>query len=87
MPRPVGPALVYVSEGVGWTATVIDRADLTAMPPRDRALCRALLKHALGALDALDETRPRLVLDNYYEVPNGSSARTAEELNFLTQRR
>jgi hypothetical protein len=53
-PWPTGPAVLYISDGAVPTATVVDRADFTHMTQRDRALCRALLEHALQGLDDLE---------------------------------
>ncbi|MEU3851758.1 hypothetical protein [Streptomyces sp. NPDC029554] len=59
MTEPVitGPALRYTSslDGGTQTTTCIDRDVLT--DPRERALCRALLLHALALLDASEPTR------------------------------
>lgn len=52
-----GPALQYVSSSTDDTQqiTLIDRDVVT--DPRERALCRALLHHALALLDASEPSR------------------------------
>jgi hypothetical protein len=52
-----GPALFYVSTpGTDGTQSV-QRLDLEAVhDPRERAVCRALLHHALALLDATEPT-------------------------------
>lgn len=49
-----GPGLTYTSAAAAgtWTTTPVDHEAVTA--PRDRAICRALLKHALTLLDAAE---------------------------------
>ncbi|GHC36861.1 MULTISPECIES: hypothetical protein [Streptomyces rochei group] len=47
-----GPALVYISSPALNGTHAIARVDLNAVEtPRERALCRALLHHALALLD------------------------------------
>jgi len=58
---PNGPALAYIESGDTdaegtHTIRLVDR-DVPA-DPRERALCRALLLHALQLLDASEPTRP-----------------------------
>lgn len=51
-----GPGLAYtsaVSAAGVWVTTPIDHRAVT--DPRDRAICRALLNHALSLLDAEDK--------------------------------
>ncbi|MBB4702223.1 hypothetical protein [Sphaerisporangium siamense] len=87
MPAPEGPALVYVTQGAGATTVVLDRADLSVLAPRERAICRALLTHVLNGLDALEEPRERLVIDTYHqELKHSIAAETAEALGYLTRR-
>lgn len=54
-----GPALLYVHHGVGLggTSTFVDREAVT--DPRERALCRAVLLHALALLDASEPAHTR----------------------------
>jgi hypothetical protein len=53
---PQGPALLYVTEGDAPTLTILDRCpDFTVMPPRERAICRALLVYALEQLDKVTD--------------------------------
>lgn len=49
-----GPGLTYTSAATAgtWTTTHVDHQAVTS--PRDRAICRALLKHALTLLDAAE---------------------------------
>lgn len=52
-PRPSGPRLTYCSQQdseLGWQMIDVDRVAPT--DPRERALCRALLVHALALIDA-----------------------------------
>lgn len=50
-----GPALVYTSSPDPNGTQTVTRVDLTAVEePRERALCRALLHHALSVLDDAD---------------------------------
>ncbi|MET7333286.1 hypothetical protein [Nonomuraea sp. NPDC005650] len=48
---PPGPALLYITEGDSPTITTLDRAVVEHMPPRDRAICRALLEYVIDQLD------------------------------------
>lgn len=59
-----GPALFYVSSpGQNGTQSVqrVDWSSLEGSDPRERAICRALLRHALALLDATEPTRPHAV--------------------------
>lgn len=49
-----GPGLTYTSAASAgtWTTTPVDHQAVST--PRDRAICRALLKHALSLLDAAE---------------------------------
>lgn len=53
-----GPAIFYVSTSGGPIGTQsVQRLDLEAVhDPRERAVCRALLYHALALLDATEPT-------------------------------
>ncbi|MFJ7297620.1 hypothetical protein [Streptomyces collinus] len=52
-----GPALFYVSTSGPDTTQSVQRLDLGAVhDPRERAVCRALLHHALALLDATEPT-------------------------------
>lgn len=54
-----GPAVFYVSTSGPNAAQSVQRLDLEAVSdPRERAVCRALLHHALALLDASEPTRP-----------------------------
>lgn len=60
-PAPDGPALTYVGAPHEGTATAF-RVDMRAPDDaRERAICRALLHHALALLDASEPTRPYAV--------------------------
>ncbi|MEU3507920.1 hypothetical protein ABZ733_08310 [Streptomyces longwoodensis] len=57
-PTPPGPALAYTSardDNGNQTVHIVDREPPT--DPRERAICRALLTHALALLDASEPTR------------------------------
>ncbi|MCI3153206.1 hypothetical protein ELQ39_15845 [Streptomyces sp. GB4-14] len=56
--NPTGPLLTYTStlnDDGTQDCTHIDRVPVT--DPRERAICRALLLHALALLDASEPTR------------------------------
>ncbi|MGW6566464.1 hypothetical protein [Streptomyces sp. NPDC054975] len=54
-----GPALIYVGSTDAQDVRLINYADRGAIEdPRERALCRALLVHALALLDATEPTSP-----------------------------
>jgi hypothetical protein len=53
IPAQRGPALFYASTERGDGTSTVTRIDITAVDdPRERALCRGLLLHALAVLDA-----------------------------------
>lgn len=53
-----GPALVYVSTPHGDGSNLVQRVDLDSpADPRERAVCRALLHHALALLDSTEPAR------------------------------
>jgi hypothetical protein len=57
-----GPALFYISTAGPNGIQQVQRADLEPpTDPRERALSRALLLHALALLDASQPTRPYAV--------------------------
>lgn len=56
-----GPALFYIGSPAPDGAHTIHRIDIEPgipQDPRNRALCRALLRHALALLDATEPTSP-----------------------------
>lgn len=59
VPAAGGPKLLFVSSGARGQHTTVTHIDTTAVEdPRERALCRALLQHALALLDASEPTSP-----------------------------
>lgn len=58
LPSLTGPALLYTGSVDSQGAQAVLRVDLAAVDdPRERAICRALLHHALALLDASEPTR------------------------------
>jgi hypothetical protein len=58
LPMVTGPALLYVSSVDNRGTQAVQRADQEALDyPRERSLCRALLRHALDLLDATEPAR------------------------------
>jgi hypothetical protein len=58
LPTITGPGLLYTGSVDGQGAQAVLRIDLDAVgDPRERAICRALLHHALALLDASEPTR------------------------------
>jgi hypothetical protein len=58
-PAITGPALIYTTSVDNKGAQAVQRIDLDSPgDPRERAICRALLHHALALLDASEPTRP-----------------------------
>lgn len=54
-----GPALFYTTTQHHDGTQTVQRVDLAPPDdPRERAICRALLRHALVLLDATEPTRP-----------------------------
>ncbi|MFB9558673.1 hypothetical protein [Streptomyces roseoviridis] len=54
-----GPQLIYTSyDPKDGTVTLVPIDRAAVEDPRERALCRALLLHALALLDASEPTRP-----------------------------
>ena len=66
LPALTGPALLYTSsvDNQGTQAVLrVDRDSPT--DPRERALCRALLSHALSLLDATEPPRTTGIRTDY----------------------
>lgn len=66
LPTPTGPALLYTGSvnSQSANAVLVLRVDLDAVAdPRERAICRALLQHALALLDATEPTRKAPVME------------------------
>lgn len=58
LPVITGPAIHYTSSLDNQGTQSVQRIDLDApSDPRERAICRALLHHALALLDATEPTR------------------------------
>ncbi|MEV5915766.1 hypothetical protein AB0M00_43650 [Streptomyces chartreusis] len=58
LPVLTGPALLYTSSVDNQGTQSVQRIDLDAPgDPRERAICRALLHHALALLDASEPAR------------------------------
>ena len=58
VPITTGPALHYTSSLDDQQTQTVQRIDLNAPgDPRERAICRALLHHALALLDATEPAR------------------------------
>ena len=61
-PIRTGPALTYTSSlNTDDTQTVTDIDRVPPTDPRERAICRALLIHALALIDASEPTRSMAV--------------------------
>lgn len=49
---PEGPAVMYVTaDGQGWWLIDGDQLDVTRLNPREKAICIAVVKHALARLE------------------------------------
>ncbi len=61
LPAVMGPALCYISTGGEDGTHRSTRVDLQSLGDnsRERAVCRALLRHALALLDATEPTQAR----------------------------
>jgi len=58
LPAITGPALLYTTSVDNQGTQAVQRIDLGSLEdPRERAICRALLHHALALLDASEPAR------------------------------
>ena len=58
LPIVTGPALLYTSSVANFGDQIVHHVDRNVPDdPRERAICRALLNHALALLDASEPTR------------------------------